>query len=203
MIEAVRFTEAQWNDIKGIVRDARGRDDADQIVLDGKTLRARIAATATVHIMRDKVLRSLPSQMAFRKHLTDLRDDTERLRDGIVGSPAFWSAHNDYAPDNDMLAATDAYFAKLLHNLDGIIEAIGPPRKKTGSAASKNMSRELFWSDLLAIWCQIGGRETGVDAADFLIAASDPVMPRGARDADRYRRAVIQWLRRRSPIPQA
>ena len=33
--------------------------------------------------------------------------------------------------------------------------------------------------------------------------ATSEGMPRGARDADRYRRAVIQWLRRRSPIPQA
>ena len=48
------------------------------------------------------------------------------------------------------------------------------------------MGRDLFWSDLLAIWCQIGGKETGADAADFLIAVSVPVfnaMPPGAQDA--------------------
>ena len=30
-------------------------------------------------------MRSLPTQMAFREHLTDLREDTERLRNGING----------------------------------------------------------------------------------------------------------------------
>ena len=95
----------------------------------------------------------------------------------------------------------DAYFEKLLRNLDGIIAALGPPRKKTGSAASKNMGRDLFWSDLLAIWCQIGGEETGADAADFLIAVSAPVfnaMPDGARDAVPIAGTVNQWLWRRS-----
>jgi hypothetical protein len=62
------------------------------------------------------------------------------------------------------------------------------------------MSRELFWSELLAIWRQIGGKESGADAADFLIAVSLPTfssMPPGAQDAVPYRPSVIQWLRRR------
>ena len=148
------------------MRDALGVD-ADDIVLesvsmDGTkrdvTLRAQIAGAATVHIARDKVMRSLPTQLAFRRALTGLRDDAERLRDGIDGSRAFWCSHNGYAPDKDMQVATDAYFEKLLRNLDGIIAALGPPRKKTGSAASKNIGRDLFWSDLLAIWRKIGGK---------------------------------------------
>ncbi len=109
--------------------------------------------------------------------MTDLRDDAKRLRDRIDRSRAFWATTLTIIRlDNDMLVATDVYFEKLLRNLDGIIAALGPPRKKTGSAASKNMGRDLFWSDLLAIWCQIGGEATGADAADFLIAASKPVM---------------------------
>ena len=101
-----------------------------------------------------------------------------------------------------MLVATAAYYEKLLRNLDGIVAAIGPPRKKTGSAASKNMGRDLFWSELLAIWRKIGGEETGADAADFLIAVSVQVfdaMPHDARDAVPERQSVIQWLGRRSP----
>jgi hypothetical protein len=99
-----------------------------------------------------------------------------------------------------MLPATDAYYEKLLRNLDAIIAAIGPPRRKTGSAASKYMSRELFWSELLAIWRQIGGKESGADAADFLIAVSLPVfgsMPSSRRNPVPDRKSVIQWLRRR------
>ena len=124
-------------------------------------LRTEIEVTASVHLTRDKVMRSLPTQMALRRRLTVLRDDAERLRNGLVRSRVFWSRINDYAHDNDMLVATDAYFEKLLRNLNGIIEALGPPRPKTGSAASKNMGRDLFWSDLLAIWCKIGGKATG------------------------------------------
>ena len=135
-------------------------------------------------------------------HLTDLREKAQRLHDGIIGSRAFWFAYNNYAPDNDMLVATDAYFEKLLRNLDGNIMALGPPRKKTGSAASKKKSRDLFWSDLLSIWCEIGGEETGAHTADFLIAVSGAVfsaMPHRARDGVPERLSVIQWLRRRSP----
>ena len=73
------------------------------------------------------------------------------------------------------MSRSDAFFEKLLRNLNGIIDALGPPRPKTGSAASKNKGRDLFWSDLLAIWCEIGGETTGADAADFLIAVSVPV----------------------------
>ena len=166
----------------------------------GVTLRAKIEGTAFLHIARDRAMRSLPTQMDFSKHLTDLRRDAKRLHDRIVASPAFWFAHNDYKPDTDMLVVTDAWSEKLLRNLDGIIAAIGPPRGKTGSAASKNMGRDLFWSDLLAIWCEIGGKKTGADAADFIIAVSLPVfssMPPGEQDAVPDRPSVIQWLRRR------
>ena len=79
-------------------------------------------------------------------------------------------------------------FKKLLLNFEGIIAALGPPRPKTGSAASKNKGRDLFWSDLLAIWCQIGGKTTGKDigkAADFLTAVSDPVSGHAARRTGR------------------
>ena len=151
------------------------------------TLRTEIEGTARVHLARDKVMRSLPTQMAFSKRLTDLRDDAKRLRDGIVTiTPPSGPDITIIRPTRTCEFATDAYFKKLLRNLDGIIEALGPPRRKTGSAASKNMGRDLFWSDLLAIWCKIGGKETGAEAADFLIAVSVPVfsaMPRGARDA--------------------
>ena len=202
--------DAKWDSIKVVVRDALDRD-ADQVVLESArvdgtkhdvTLRTEIAGTASVHLARDRAMRNLPTQLALRKHLTDLREKAQRLRDGIIGSRAFWFAYNNYAPDNDMLVATDAYFEKLLRNLDGNIMALGPPRKKTGSAASKKKSRDLFWSDLLSIWCEIGGKETGADTADFLIAVSGAVfsaMPHRARDGVPERLSVIQWLRRRSP----
>jgi hypothetical protein len=215
MIEAVPFTysDTQWNKMKAVVQKARNRD-ADEIVLEGTsvdgtkhdvTLRIEIEGAARVHLARDKVMRSLPTQMAFRATLTDLCENAERLRDGINRSRAFRASHSGYSPDKDMLVATDAYFEKVLRNLNGIIDALGPPRKKSGSAASTNLGRNLFWSDLLAIWCQIGGGTTGDDigkAADFLIAVSGAVfsaMPDGEQDAVPVRPSVIRWLKRRSP----
>lgn len=208
-VERFAYSEPQWGDIKTVVRDKLNRD-ADQIVLesarmdgtkDDETLRAMIEETA-VHLARDRVMRSLPSQMAIRERFTRLREDAKRLRDGIDRLRPFRARYNDYSPDMDMEVASDIYFEKLVRNLNGIIDALGPPRKKSGSAASKNMGRDLFWSEVLAIWCKIGGEETGADAADFLIAVSVPVfkaMPRDARDAVPQRQSVIQWLRRRSP----
>ena len=209
-VEVFTYSEPQWGDIVTVVRDVLDRD-ADQLVLESarmdgtkhdETLRAMIEGTASVHLARDRVIRSLPSQMAFRERLTRLREDAKRMRDGIDRLRPFRATHNDYSPDMDMEFASDVYFEKLLRNLEGIIDALGPPRKKSGSAASKNMGRDLFWSEVLAIWRKIGGEVTGADAADFLIAVSLPVfkaMPRDARDAVPQRQSVIQWLRRRSP----
>ena len=65
--------------------------------------------------------------------------------------------------------------------------------------------RQQFWNELLEIWTEIGGEETGADAARFLIAASEPVFDfvRGDTDAcgkDRAipdQRSVERWLLRR------
>jgi hypothetical protein len=209
-VEVFTYSEPQWGDIVTVVRDALDRD-ADRLVLESarmdgtkhdETLRATIEGAASVHLVRARVMRSLPTQMALRERLTRLREDAKRLRDGIDRLHPFRAKYDDYSPDVDMEFASDIYFEKLLRNLEGIIDALGPPRKKSGRAASKNMARVLFWSELLAIWCKIGGEETGADTADFLIAVSLPVfkaMPRDARDAVPERQSVIQWLRRRSP----
>ena len=209
-VERFAYSKREWGDIKTVVRDVLDRD-ADQLVLESArtdgtkhdvTLRAKIEGTAFVHLARDRAMRSLPSQMAFMDSLTRLREYAKRLQDGIDRLRPFRAKHNDYSPDMDMEVEADIFFDKLLRNFDGIIDALGPPRKKTGSAASKNMGRDLFWEELILVWCKIGGEETGLNAADFLIAASVPVfkaMPRDARDAVPQRQSVIQWLRRRSP----
>ena len=67
--------------------------------------------------------------------------------------------------DADMLTATSDYFSKLLRNLDRQIEQAG---SRSGDNARKT-DRDQFWSELLAIWCELGGKPTGAAAADFLI----------------------------------
>jgi hypothetical protein len=157
-------------------------------------LRTKIESLARLHLIRDEAMRSQPTQMALLKRLTVLREDARRLGDRIVESRAFWAEYNGYAPEKDMIAATDAYFEKLLRNLDGVIAALGPPLRKTGGAASRKQSRDLFWEELLSMWCELGGRPTGAHAADFLTVVSDAVLPRGSGS----RPSTLQWLRRRS-----
>jgi hypothetical protein len=106
------------------------------------TLREKIEGTASVHLARDRVMRSLPTQLAFREHLTDLREDAKRMHDRIVASRAFWFAHNGFAPDSDMLVVNDAFYEKLLRNLDGIVAALGPPPSTAkGTAHDQHLSR--------------------------------------------------------------
>ena len=91
-----------------------------------------------------------------------------------------------------MLVATDAYFEKLLRNLNGIIDALGPPRKN-GQRRQHELGRDLFWSDLLAIWCKIGGKATGRRQCGGLpYRRIGPGLPRGAA-GDRTRSLIARF----------
>jgi hypothetical protein len=85
--------------------------------------------------------------------------------------------------DHDMLDATLVY-----DTLDRQIEKAETPRR--GDNARKT-ERDEFWTSLLVLWCEIGGKPHGVAAARFLIAASKPV------GADESIKTVLQWLQRR------
>ena len=69
------YTDEQWDAIKAVVQKAlkpRCRPVVlESTSMDGTkhdvTLRSEIEGTARVHLARDKVMRSLPTQMAFRK----------------------------------------------------------------------------------------------------------------------------------------
>ena len=88
--------------------------------------------------------------------------------------------------DAGMLTTTRNTFGKLLRNIDGMIEQSG----SRGDNARK-IARDQCWSELLEIWCNLGGKPHGVAAADFIRTASLPVMkvPPLA--------SVVQWLERR------
>ena len=58
--------------------------------------------------------------------------------------------------DADMLTATGDYFGKLLRNLDRLIEQAGSRRDN-----ARKTARDQFWNELLAIWCELGGKPTG------------------------------------------
>ena len=57
-----------------------------------------------------------------------------------------------------MLDATDDYFTKLLRNLDSQIESA---ETRTRRDNARKPERDEFWTQLLAIWCDIGGKPHG------------------------------------------
>ena len=75
-----------------------------------------------------------------------------------------------------------------MRNLDRQIEQAGSRRDN-----ARKPDRDEFWNELLAIWCELGGKPSGKAAANFLIAASKPVMGSAVPTL----KSVVQWLERR------
>jgi len=129
--------------------------------------------------------------------LSALRKDIEKLRASIIdaftvqlginfgaGQPAMLLP----GVDADLPAATRDYFTKLARNLDGQIEQA----RQRGDNARKP-DRDHCWNELLAIWCEFGGKASGKAAASFLMAASKPVMGSAVPDIT----SIMRWLERR------
>ena len=137
-------------------------------------LRSRIEIAASLYLLHSATNRPR------REELDALRKDVDNLRAsifnavavpvGIKGGPLVHPLLL-YGVDADMLTATERYFTKVRHNLDRIIEQTGSSRDN-----ARKTTRDQFWNELLAIWCELGGKQTGKATANFLIAASKPVM---------------------------
>jgi len=210
------YSEDEWGKIKGIIRKELGVD-ADKVTRQvtpvprhgahewSKTgiqpLRDRIENAATVYRPQGAINRQSPR----RSELNSLRDDAEGLRRRILDALAIkLVTEYDFddpalAPDllrdgvdDGMLTATRDYFAKLKRNLDRRIAQAGSRR---GNA--RKTDRNWFWNQLLAIWCELGGKESGAAPADFLMLASLPVMGSAVPTFT----SVMQWLERRRNRP--
>jgi hypothetical protein len=183
--EPFAYTDQQWDRIKAAVRDALGID-ADQTEREitpviRKTLRSSIEFTVSQYYFQS----ATSSRRRRRAELSALRNDARNLQDSIFDALAA-------AVDSDLLCATRDYFTKLLRNLDHQIEQA----EQRGDNARKT-ARDQCWSELLAIWCDIGGKPRGVAAAEFLWVASRPVMGK----AIPAHKSVVQWLKRRLSSP--
>jgi hypothetical protein len=140
--------------------------------------------------------RTIKRQRLSRDELKVLREDAENLRARIAGALAVHINIKNVGPhsypqpgvDHDMLDATPVYFAKLANTLDRQIEKA---ETRTRRDNARKTERDQFWTDLLLLWCDIGGKPHGLAAARFLIAASKPV------GADASINTVLQWLERR------
>ena len=135
-------------------------------------------------------------QRLSRDELKVLREDTENLRARIAGALAVHINIKNVGPhsypqpgvDHDMLDATRDFFAKLADTLDRQIEKA---ETRTRRDNARKTERDEFWTSLLVLWCDIGGKPHGLAAAHFLIAASKPV------GADASINTVLRWLERR------
>ena len=197
-----RYSEPQWSELKAVVRDARL--DVDQITLGVTRRSMEVAASAYLP------QRTIKRQRLSRDELKVLREDAENLRARIAGALAVHINIKNVGPhsypqpgvDHDRLDATpvmgeektrtcnvpEGYFAKLADTLDRQIEKA---ETRTRRNNARKTERDEFWTSLLVLWCDIGGKPHGVAAARFLIAASKPV------GAGASVKTVLRWLVRR------
>ena len=87
-----------------------------------------------------------------------------------------------------------------------VIEAIIAPQRPQPTANTSKTGRDRFWNEVLEIWTRIGGAETGIAAAEFLVAVSKPVFRRvsaihghkTAASSPTIAKSVVEWLRLRA-----
>jgi hypothetical protein len=187
MIEVAFFayTHEQWKPIGVHIKAALGVDaEAD--------LRRRIELAASLYPLHSAVKR----RSLRRDELVALRKSAEDLREAIVKAVAVPISNKGNplklplilpGADADMLTATSHYFRKLIRNPDRMVAQARPRRE-----SARKIDRDQYWNELLAIWCELGGKATGAAAADFLMLASLPVMSVVPPHA-----SVVQWLERR------
>ena len=188
MIEFSWFTysDAQWDKIKVVVRDRLGLD-ADQIerrvtpvigefsITGMQPLRERIQIAVGQYHLYNAVNRRRPS----RAELMKLRKDAKKWRtsiDNAVSVPLDVKYGVTvplllHSVDGNILKATSEYFGTLLRYLDRLIAQAGSPRHN-----ARKIARNQCWEELLTIWCDLGGEPSDKAAAQFIRAASLPVM---------------------------
>ena len=96
--------------------------------------------------------------------------------------------------------------ARAIATLESIIEACIAGQRPRPTANTSKITRDRFWNEALAIWVAIGGEETGIAAAEFLVAVSNPVFRsvraiRGRKTSastPQNSASMVEWLRLRA-----
>jgi hypothetical protein len=188
----VAYTDPQWDRIKVAVRDALGLD-ADQIEREitpviRKSLRSCIEFAVSQYSPATNLQRRRAKLSALRKNIENQRADIINAFTVEVGRKGgTFAVMLLPGVDADMVTSTNDYFKKLERNLDRQIEQAG----QRGDNARKT-ARDNCWNELLAIWCELGGKASGKATAGFLIVASKPVMGSAVPDIT----SVMRWLER-------
>jgi hypothetical protein len=166
------YSDEQWDQIRTVVRDRLGLE-ADQLELSDsngtQSLRGCIESAARRHVERSNFEGMI--RMGSRADLTDFRERVETLRIDLILTISLKEdvPYLPVPPINETERACDT--------LVRVIDAIAAERPQRTANSSKT-GRDRFWNEVLEIWAGIGGAETGIAAARFLIAVSGPVFDR-------------------------
>jgi hypothetical protein len=233
------FTDADWAEIKDVVYDRLDRD-ADEIELTrpaGKlmqmvgvlttttSLRSAIETAASLHIAASALDSQTPGYKERVKRLQEMRVKVETLRNELMDAISPSVTFDDgkvrqvflggdlrakYGLDVDPLDEAGCAFDVVTTILDASLASMAaqPPQQ---TANSRKVGRDRFWNEMVAIWLGIGGAETGIAAAEFLVSASQPVFDRvraiGGRKTTASMpldiEAVADWLRLRAKARRA
>ena len=200
--------------------------DADQIELQDtrtpsrsnemQSLRGCLETAAGRHIWRSARESQTPGHKASIKQLTALRDRATLGADfNDALTPSFTIEDTRYhlmLDVGDQLDQAESASATLVSVIEArIAEANIAAQGPKPTANTKKIGRDRLWSEALAIWTSIGGEETGIAAAKFLIAVSDPVFRAVRANHGRKTAAstplrltsVVNWLLARVKIRQA
>jgi hypothetical protein len=172
------YSQEQWDRIKRVVLDRLGKD-ADLIGSGGASLRDLIEIEAGLYLAQDTLDQRADDREARIDRLSAAREASRKFRDDIA--PFAGEIGTDA-----MLGATEAYIGKLTCKIDMLIAL------RIDREGNIKIARQRLWTGLIVIWREIGGSATGVDMADFIIAASAPAIKANEMPA---RNAVIEWLR--------
>jgi hypothetical protein len=209
------YTDAQWDKIKTVV-SKRLRRDADE------SLRSRIETAAARHIDESALASQTLAHKARVKKLEALRVSADALHSDLLDAmrPSFTLGDDRarrvvlggdrrarYGLNVDPLDEAGRAFATVMSVIDASIAACRPQETANTSKAG----RDRFWNEMVVIWTGIGGVETGIAAAEFVVATSKPVFDRvlalgghkTMASMPQDYEAVVEWLRLRAKSRQA
>ena len=203
------YTDQQWDAIKDVIR---GRLDLDA----DQSLRSRIETAAARHVDESALASQTLAHRARIKKLEAMRVRADALHADLLDiiRPSFTLDDDEvrrvilggdlrakYGLNVDPLDEAGRAFSTVMDVIDASIAACRPQETANTSKAG----RDRFWDKLVVIWTGIGGAETGIAAAEFVVATSEPVFNRVlAIGGDKTMVSsleeawVVEWLRLRA-----
>jgi hypothetical protein len=199
------------------IQEVQGRDNLIRRVFLGGDLSKKYGlnvdqfdetgrAFATVTSVIDACIAAQRPQQTTSRNVSQIKE--VQGRDNLVRRVFLGGdLSKKYGLNVDQFDETGRAFATVTSVIDACIAAQRPQQ----TANTRKAGRDRFWNEILAIWIRIGGEETGIAAAEFLVATSKPVFDKvraiGGRKTTASMpmdyEAVVEWLRLRAKASRA